>query len=542
MSAINETRVFGPPGTGKTTYVTKQITLAAEQFGAENILVASFTRAAAHEIAGRGQAIHPNQIGTLHAHCYRLLGSPQIAEANCKAFNEEYPHFAITQAKEDVVDDGLTVDMDAIAGSGDDLLAEYNILRARMVKQELWAPTVAEFAIAWERYKSSCGYCDFQDLIDRAGESYYPPNNATIGVFDEVQDFTPSQLRLIRSWGKQMHWIMLSGDDDQTIYSFTGASPNAFLNPPIPQEFKRILTQSYRVPRKIQALAAKIVAKLDVREPKEYKPRDYEGTIYTTQATCKKPDQLVAAVKKYVNEDKSVMILASCSYMLVPMITALRNAGIPFSNAYKASRGDWNPIRSGKGSSFGKLCAYMHPEGSEFNGYKLWTIGQLASWASTMKADGIFTHGGKKIIQDFAKSHNTCKTEELLGLMLATLTPESFDSAFTLSSDWFCDNIVPSKLKSFEFPKRIYSSFGKGAATLASKVTIGTIHSVKGAEADVVIVFPDLSVRGAQAYLQKSGENYNQILRLFYVAVTRARDTVILANGLSSGQFFNDYK
>ena len=84
---VNETRVFGPPGTGKTTYTSKQITLAAEQFGPEQILVASFTRAAAKELISRDQAIADEQIGTLHAHCYRLLGKPDIAEVKAKEFN-----------------------------------------------------------------------------------------------------------------------------------------------------------------------------------------------------------------------------------------------------------------------------------------------------------------------------------------------------------------------------------------------------------------------------------------------------------------------
>ena len=86
-----------------------------------------------------------------------------------------------------------------------------------MTNRELWIPGVAEFEKAWEDFKRQTGYLDFQDLIERAMDEYYPPNHATIGVFDEVQDFTPSQLSLIRKWAKQMHWIMLAGDDDQCL-------------------------------------------------------------------------------------------------------------------------------------------------------------------------------------------------------------------------------------------------------------------------------------------------------------------------------------
>jgi len=55
MSNTREFQVFGPPGTSKTTYLTKQIGLAAEKYGIENIMVASFTRTAARELVGRNQ-------------------------------------------------------------------------------------------------------------------------------------------------------------------------------------------------------------------------------------------------------------------------------------------------------------------------------------------------------------------------------------------------------------------------------------------------------------------------------------------------------
>ena len=147
MTGINGTRVFGPPGTGKTTYTSKCITEAAEKFGSENILVASFTKAAAKELVSRGQSISNNQIGTLHAQCFRMLGSPKIAEANVKEFNNEYPHFALSGGNETDIDDGLAsnVDNQDASSGGNELMARANIYRARMVPKDLWIPNVLDF-------------------------------------------------------------------------------------------------------------------------------------------------------------------------------------------------------------------------------------------------------------------------------------------------------------------------------------------------------------------------------------------------------------
>ena len=542
---INETRVFGPPGTGKTTYTSKQITFAAQQFGSESILVASFTRAAARELISRDQPIADDQIGTLHAHCYRLLGKPELAEVKAKEFNEEYPHLAITPSGNIKLDDGLTgPDGDEGGpGGGDELLAQMSVYRARMVPKDLWLPGVLDFAEHWEDFKRNTGYLDFQDLIERASLDFYPPHHATIGVFDEVQDFTPSQLKLIRSWGKQMHWIMMAGDDDQTLYSFTGATPDAFLNPPVPDENKRILRQSYRVPAKAMRLANNIIHKVSLREPKEYRPREEEGKIYGTDATWKKPDMLLPTIKGFLGEGKSVMVLATCSYLLAPTIRMFREHGVPFSNVYKATRGDWNPIRISKSEnagSFGRYCSFLEPEGPEFQGRRLWTPAQIASWSEVIKAKGNFKRGSKKLLAELKKKKDL-GAEDVLEFLVSTMEEDAFNAAISLNHYWFLDNLLATKAASFDFPSRIYDKYGPEAPEVARGLTVGTIHSVKGAEADVVIIFPDLSLRGAQQYSTRAGEGFDQILRQFYVAVTRTRHTLILGRGVTSGMFFNDY-
>ena len=69
----------------------------------------------------------------------------------------------------------------------------------------------------------------------------------------------------------------MAGDDDQTIYSFTGATPEAFLDPDIPDDHKIILKQSFRVPRAVHGLAENLIKTVTRRQAKEYLPRDAAG-------------------------------------------------------------------------------------------------------------------------------------------------------------------------------------------------------------------------------------------------------------------------
>ncbi len=95
-----EHQVFGSPGTGKTTYLSRQIALAAQKYGSDNVMVASFTKAAAVELAGRDLPLKPDHVATLHAHAYRAIGKPKILEKDkdlIKQWNVKHPQFQIGQ-------------------------------------------------------------------------------------------------------------------------------------------------------------------------------------------------------------------------------------------------------------------------------------------------------------------------------------------------------------------------------------------------------------------------------------------------------------
>ena len=81
-SITAEYRIFGPPGTGKTTNITRQIRRAVERFGKDSVLVTSFSRAAAAELAGQDLPVSSDRVGTLHSHCWHALGRPEIAEVH----------------------------------------------------------------------------------------------------------------------------------------------------------------------------------------------------------------------------------------------------------------------------------------------------------------------------------------------------------------------------------------------------------------------------------------------------------------------------
>ena len=140
-----EFRVFGPPGTGKTTYLTHQIQSAAEKHGIDNLMVASFTKTAAQELAGRNSNAG-DSIGTLHSHCYRAIGSGKVAESQIDEFNKAYPQFRLSAESGAVsIEDSAAEAGPMQKTVGDDLFHRMNVLRARMVPVDVCPQTVKAF-------------------------------------------------------------------------------------------------------------------------------------------------------------------------------------------------------------------------------------------------------------------------------------------------------------------------------------------------------------------------------------------------------------
>ena len=63
------------------------------------------------------------------------------------------------------------------------------------------------------------------------------------------------------------------------------------------------------------------------------------------------------------------------------------------------------------------------------------------------------------------------------------------------------------------------------------RVIVGTIHSVKGGQADSVFVLPELSVPSCEAWAAGDVLARDEIRRMMYVAMTRARTALTVCGG-----------
>jgi DNA helicase II / ATP-dependent DNA helicase PcrA len=530
-SFSSEYRIFGPPGTGKTTTLADVISRDAAKYGSDRVLVTSFSKAAATELVSRSLPIDSERVGTLHSHCFAALGSPAIAEAHVEEWNRANPALALTPAKS--VHPIMGIGDEGPLRGGDGLLQELNRLRGRMIPPEVWSTKVLDFERKWSAYKRAAGLMDFADLIEICLRDFpVAPGNPSVIFADEAQDMNPLQLNLLRKWGQRANYSVLAFDDDQTIFTFGGASAEAVLNPEIPETHKVILNQSYRIPRAVHRLASHLILQVTKRQEKVYAPRPEEGrVVHFSNGGYRSPEYFILpSAIKHLAQGKTIMFLASAAYMLEPLLAVLRKNGIPFHNPYRRESGLWNPLVLGRPSGpTDRILSLLGAHPGCTGKKRTWEGREVQFWTAWLAPTGILKAGSYDFL---AANLGPLPSMAVLSEVFESQALESFLKAYAdgyaALLTWWRAHLLPDFRQRTAFPLEAAIRYGRESLA-APKVVVGTIHSVKGGEADVVFLFPDLS-RVAETNYRQHGAPRDSVLRVFYVGATRARETLYICS------------
>lgn len=514
-------RIWGPPGCGKTTYLTQQAERASHIYGRKGVLIASLTKAAAAEAAGRVD-LDASQVGTLHAHAFRALGHPTLAEAGplVKEWNKQAAHGWKASAKNP---DAASPD-DAFGEPGaDEVFATYMRNRTAMLDRTYWGATVKAFATRWEDFKAQNNALDFTDLIEQATtETETAPGKPAVILLDEAQDLSALEMRLADAWTEQAEQVVIVGDPDQCLYKWRGSDPAVFAQGEA--AFEHVLSQSYRVPRAVHERAVRLIERVEGRKPILYYPRDEEGYVKRSAASIGTDDGIERLANELVRADGTSMLLAPCAYQLTGVINELKRRGEPFHNPYRVTNGQWNPLRAGR--RILALYAWRAPE--DGGQARPWTIDEVWAWLEPLQAQGFLQKGIKDYTENLrqtARLGDGGGEREFPPGGLATIfeNPEDLRRATDGDLDWYRSHLLGSWKTKLDYAIKVAERSGVNALRKEPTITIGTIHSVKGGEADDVWVVPDLSAAGWESWADRGGDGRPSVIRLYYVAMTRAR-------------------
>jgi DNA helicase II / ATP-dependent DNA helicase PcrA len=529
----------GPPGCGlgKTHFVQRQVGVAAEKFGKTSVMLASLTRAAAVELGQRVDGLHPSQVGTLHSHAWRALDRPRIAEGRdgIKDWNEWASGrgaSSLTLNDRSALDpENAPLEGTPVASDGERLLAEVGVLRARMTPVELWRPRHQRFWTLWKEWKDERGWLDFSELIERAiTDVPHAPGMPRVMFLDEAQDMSRLEMSLALAWGRSCEQLVVVGDPYQNLYEWRGSEPEVFFG--IEAASERVLSQSYRVPRAVHAYSVKWGEQL-VPEGKEfpaYEPRDADGEVLKSDVRWRDPETLMKLIEDDLedfpeSDHPTVMVLASCAYMIDPICAVLKQAGLPFYNPYRATHGGWNPMR---GAS--RMLRFLSADPETYGDQaRMWTWEDVGQWIEPMKAQGVLARGAKSRVEAAVAARKRFGDDTPLTIdeVTSLVDPEHLQRLVTIDPEWWLENLLASRERQFRYPAEVMRRRGRKALLDKPRICVGTIHSVKGGQADSVYVFPDLSRQGYWNGWDNPATRASTI-RAFYVAFTRSRDRLTL--------------
>jgi DNA helicase-2/ATP-dependent DNA helicase PcrA len=257
--------VLAGAGSGKTKVLTYRVAyiLAKKLADAENIIALTFTNKAAGEMKERirkilGSLSKDIWIHTFHAMCLRILKE--------HAEKVGYPKNFVVYDRDDQfrIIRSLIKDKDLKAGEVLDILMDYKSKRIDNLSSEYM-----EIYNAYQERLKKYRAMDFEDLMLRTLDlfnqypeirDYYAKKFLYIHV-DEYQDTNHIQYQLLKNLLIYHNNIFAVGDEDQSIYSFRGADFRIILNfeKDFPNAKIIFLEQNYRSTKKILKLANRVI-------------------------------------------------------------------------------------------------------------------------------------------------------------------------------------------------------------------------------------------------------------------------------------------
>jgi len=285
--------VLAGAGTGKTRTITHRIAqlVATGHVAAGQVLAVTFTQRAAGEMRARlralGAAAEPGsgvgavQAMTFHAAAHRQLRYfwPRVVgDTGWQLLDTKFAVVARGANRS-----GLQLSTDDVR----DVAGEIEWAKASLITPEQYPDAVAAVArdvpldaekvatvyAAYESLKSrddGVALLDFDDLLlhtaaaieDDAAVAEEFRNRYRCFVVDEYQDVTPLQQRVLSAWLGDRDDLTVVGDANQTIYSFTGASPRFLLDfsRRFPDATVVRLERDYRSTPQVVSLANRVIA------------------------------------------------------------------------------------------------------------------------------------------------------------------------------------------------------------------------------------------------------------------------------------------
>jgi superfamily I DNA/RNA helicase len=494
-------KIFGPPGTGKTYTLIERVlkTKLRKGIQPEKIAFISFTNKAVNTAVDRALSAFPQytvenftRFKTLHKYCRRYFKEEIFDIKNCMidfALQESILKRSDRRLEDDefIYKDWSLGIYDKARNMMEDPIKVYKKESYKKDNIDVFQRKISTY----EHYKQN-SFIDFTDMIERAIDEIEFPELDVL-ILDEAQDFTPLQWSVLYKMAENSKRIYLAGDDDQGIYQWNGADAKYFTTY-FPGR-KVVLRKTRRFGKAIHHFTEIIRRGILNSEEKEYLPDE------TKQGS----------VKRYLNFREIDFNLQGTWYILGRVNRVVNELRMAAKEA---------------GLYFGDNKGNKSFDRKQWKAIKAWTA--ISNGKVINKADAEIMY---KYIRDIEK--DAFRTENFwIG------EPDFKTYNFETLKEW-CGLIVPDEKKNKEWwwilrrnftsRQKIYfirllKRYGQKQLNDEPTIIIDTIHSVKGGEADHVVLASKNDY--ASDFYRKNKEDQSGERKVYYTGASRAKNSL----------------
>ena len=559
--------VLAVPGSGKTTTLISRIGYMVNCKGidASSILALTYTKNAAEDMKrryesafGKNEKVNFYTLNAFANGIIRKCGIVRTVAENdernrilSKIFKMCYPNPGDYPTKSD-----LQMASTTISNIKNRMLCEDEIRELR-----IWNVSAKE---VYDKYKTgleNIGKIDFDDQLVLAYQQLKENTQVLVSIqerykyicVDEAQDTSKLQYEIIKLLSGKYHNIFMVGDEDQSIYRFRAACPEALLNfrDEYPNPFILKLETNYRSTSEIVDFASRFIAKNSRRYPKRMISARGEGIAPARIVVPNREEQyadIVSKAKKHHNGQMA--ILFRDNVCALPLADLLLKNGLPFSmrkteeilffhehivndiKAFLSLSQDYHNTEAFKniyykcgayikGNDIKGICGKVYYQkmdifqaieaylswGNRDEGHKArWFRDRIEPMSKLRPAEAIryiFDHGYGEYLR-----------EKKMGA-------GHIDILISLAND---DETVDDFFAHLDRLEKQLCNLGNAS----SDIILSTVHSSKGLEYDKVLLmdvidglFPSVTEENIDA---DDIETLQEERRLFYVAMTRAKN------------------
>lgn len=312
--------VIAGPGSGKTFVLTQRVRFLTEERGVapQSVLVLTFSRAAAREMEERYRKLCGRErtgvsFGTFHAFFFRILRTAYGYQADQVIGEEEQRALVSAVLRQKKTESGDFRSLVQNVLSEIALVKEERAELSHYYSVSCTAEQFREVYRAYERGLAELRKIDYEDMLrmcyellkERADIREALSERYAWILVDEFQDINRLQYEVVRMLAGKRENLMIVGDDDQSIYRFRGAAPEIMLHfeRDYPKASRVVLNVNYRSTPEIVKTAGRLIQRNKTRFPKEITAARPSGKPVNT-VVCPTPraeaDYLIREIRELV--------------------------------------------------------------------------------------------------------------------------------------------------------------------------------------------------------------------------------------------------